>query len=1332
MKIENMKKIYLYISILITIPFLSTAQKSTYEYRPGYWTVGINGGLSYQSSDVKALLEGYGLGATVAKNIYYQPGAPLSFDLRGRALFARNYGLDVTRNFDIENNSVLNGTQGLDYTTYPADLEESSGFVFQNHKTDIGELALEGVITLNQLREKTGVVASLYGGVGVDWYRTSVDQADAAGNEYYAGYAGIDASKSSSNIQKELQNIILDGNYESLADGFANDAGKLGIMPSVGVELGYQVTPKFSIHAGHRMTFAGNNILDGQQWSDNGNDAYHYTNFGMRWIIEEEAPRQALPTIQITTPINDPYNTRDPNGIVRANIRNVNSAMDVTCRVNGQNNRFTFNNGRFSTNFRLRPGRNDVLITATNNAGDDSESVIIIFQDNVIDPPPPPPVVYAPQVEITRPNGRSTRVNDANYTVRAKIDHVNNRSAIDFRVNGYTESFTFDSRSGNFTANINLIEGRNDISITASNTRGTDKDEAFIILEDNVELPYVRITNPSSERTETEQSSFSVKADVRNVRSKNDITVKVNGYGTRRFNFYPDREYLRVDVDLQEGNNTIEIIAENEDGTASDQAYIIYETYEPVQPPTVQITYPDRENMTTTKADITIEAEVEHVERKSDITFSVNSRKITDFSYDSYSGQIRKRINLEEGNNNVVIRVKNQDGTDEDRVNIRLIEDISRKRPPVVRITSPANNSTVQTAEVDLTANIENITTRNNIAIFLNGNNFTNFSFNTQSKKLTANIPLVEGNNTIRVRARNADGSDEDQVNVKYQKQEAPTVYIQKPDNNATISTSTTTLIAKTENVANKSEITIVLNSSSFTNFRFDRNKQEINATIPVKEGYNSVRIRVRNDGGSDEASVKFNGKTSAPPTVNISSPRNNSTTEQARISLKATVKNVENRSGITLTLNGSTVSGFNFTSSNGNLTATLNLKEGNNSIRLRARNSDGSDEASVNVRYAKPQVAAPTVNITNPRSSSHTTQESTYTVRATVRGVDSKSNIKVTVNGSNTSSFSYNTSNGNVTTKVNLKEGNNTILIKATNDGGSAQDQATIRKTTAKPPVVRITSPASGTKVTQKSITIKGSLTNVTSKNQITFKVNGKTTSNFSFNGKVFSATVSNLQKGNNTFDLSAQNQDGRDQASTTVNYQPKPVGPKPVVSFVKPAKPRATISATKTTIIANVKNVLTKNDVTLWINGVKSTSFEYNSKLKQITANVALRRGNNSFKVEGKNEAGTATAETTLLYKISRKQPPVIEIQSVSQPTTNPFEPNVGKSTIKARILHIAGKGDVSLIVNGKKVSDFTFTPKTKQFQATITLSRGTNTIKIRAVNEDGSDEESRTIEY
>ena len=164
----------------------------------------------------------------------------------------------------------------------------------------------------------------------------------------------------------------------------------------------------------------------------------------------------------------------------------------------------------------------------------------------------------------------------------------------------------------------------------------------------------------------------------------------------------------------------------------------------------------------------------------------------------------------------------------------------------------------------------------------------------------------------------------------------------------------------------------------------------------------------------------------------------------------------------------------------------------------------------------------------------------------------------------------------------------------------------------------------------------------------------------------------------------------------------------------------------------MANVKNVLTKNDVTFWINGIKSTSFEYNSKLKQITANVSLKRGNNTFKVEGKNEAGTASAQTAIKYEISRKQLPEIEINSISQPTTNPFEPNIGRSTIIATIKNVSSKNNISLLVNGKKVADFTYTPKTRQFRATVDLVRGENTIKLIATNQDGKDEEVRTIEY
>ena len=74
----------------LTLPVFG--QVSANVNQGGQLTLGLNAGWSYQSSDIRTNFEGFGLGATLAKNLYYRPGAALSFDARGRLLFARQYG----------------------------------------------------------------------------------------------------------------------------------------------------------------------------------------------------------------------------------------------------------------------------------------------------------------------------------------------------------------------------------------------------------------------------------------------------------------------------------------------------------------------------------------------------------------------------------------------------------------------------------------------------------------------------------------------------------------------------------------------------------------------------------------------------------------------------------------------------------------------------------------------------------------------------------------------------------------------------------------------------------------------------------------------------------------------------------------------------------------------------------------------------------------------------------------------------------------------------------------------------------------------------------------
>ena len=137
-----------------------------------------------------------------------------------------------------------------------------------------------------------------------------------------------------------MQNNIRDDVYETNAHGFEDGIGKISVMPSLGVELGYQFTPKFSMHAGHKFTFPLSDDLDGELWNNDNNltgtnDLHHYTNLSMRWIVDPGTNTMDPPIINIIYPGTNPYVSNIPSGRVDAKIKNVKNKNDVRCYVNG-------------------------------------------------------------------------------------------------------------------------------------------------------------------------------------------------------------------------------------------------------------------------------------------------------------------------------------------------------------------------------------------------------------------------------------------------------------------------------------------------------------------------------------------------------------------------------------------------------------------------------------------------------------------------------------------------------------------------------------------------------------------------------------------------------------------------------------------------------------------------------------------------------------------------------------------------------------------------------------------------------------------------------------
>ncbi|MFK8104139.1 MAG: hypothetical protein AB8G15_16545 [Saprospiraceae bacterium] len=1143
---QALKYAWTFILAILFLPLLQGQEYTTnaYDRQAGYWTLGLNAGLAYQQSDVCSVLDGYGFGLTLAKNFYYRPGAIFAFDIRGRALFSQTVGLDDTRSFGLANNQALNGTNNLDLDY------QSLGYVYQNYQTNALELGLEGVLSFNRLRERTNVILSLFGGIGLDFYQVKVDQLDAQGQLY--DYDLLGENPSSSDIRS-----ILDNDYETISDGFKEDEIKLGLMPNLGIELGYQFTPRFSMGIGHKVTFTQVDFFDGQQWKNDNtssvdNDIHHYTNLHLRFIIDEGRRKESPPPIiEVTRPYGNPYATNEASTAIRANIKHVKSSMDVEYFVNGQTANFNYNGGNFSSQARLRAGRNEVLIKAHNNVGSDEALIIINYSKGDIIPP----AMNKPEVDFIKPSRTGTTVAQSNYEVRAYVYNVFNKSDIEFTLNGTKQSnssFSFDEETQVLRSNIQLALGENYLRIAARNKAGRDQENTAITYErtgTTQQRPRVQITSPNRNPFTTDNARINIKARIDYVSNKRNVQFYVNGRINNSFNFSGSN--FSANVNLRQGNNEIKVSGRNQDGEASDVVTVIYNREvitPPTQKPRVTITsasMPTTNPLKPNECRSTVIAKILNITSKSNIRFSVNGRSNNNFSFNTATREFVAKVDLSPNDNTFVIKATNSAGSDQDQATVTCE---SSKRLPIVTITLPTKTSSSTTkAAQNVKATTKHVRTKNDIEFKLNGQRMTNFSFNSTTGIITNAVTLKQGNNTIEIKVRNNDGTDQAIAKVKYNRattipKNPPVVSISKPSNNATVKKASLSLVAKALNVGNKNDIKITLNSRNISNFSYNIRSKAISTNLTLKEGKNTIVVSGTNKDGNDEAKVIVNYQVDRiPPSVDITSPRNNSTTDKNFGTVKATVKNITKKSQIKFSVNGKNITGFTYLS--GKISAPINLKEGKNTVLIKVTNSDGDASDQIVINYKK-AAAKPVVKITNPSKPGISSKNPKYTVKATTKNVAKQSELSVKVNNRAVKNFSF--KNNVVTLTTNLKRGNNSIVIQANTAGGTAKAQTSIIYTApvlAKAPIVKIVSTSQPTvnplNPDDGRSTVIASVLNVSSKNDIKVTVNGKNFTGFSYNSstKQMVATVS-LKKGKNTIVVTATNSGGSDQKTTTVNF--------------------------------------------------------------------------------------------------------------------------------------------------------------------------------------------------
>ncbi|MFZ4059513.1 MAG: hypothetical protein ACOYKE_15320, partial [Ferruginibacter sp.] len=242
------------------------------------WEVGASIGALTISSDVSARFPTFGFEAHVRKamgyvfslRLQYVNGVAKGLNWLAAENFAKNpawsaYGAPVRINSGQVVSSL--GPQG------------GYSRVFYNYKTNVQDLSLQGIVTLNNIRfhkAKTGF--NFYGGagIGVTLYNVNVNALDANGRPYTALFNssnvinGTNATRK--NILKELKDQM-DNTYETAGENQGDRRPKMGkntLKPSGTVLMGisYKLGKRINLALEDRHTFVKDDLLDGQRWQE--------------------------------------------------------------------------------------------------------------------------------------------------------------------------------------------------------------------------------------------------------------------------------------------------------------------------------------------------------------------------------------------------------------------------------------------------------------------------------------------------------------------------------------------------------------------------------------------------------------------------------------------------------------------------------------------------------------------------------------------------------------------------------------------------------------------------------------------------------------------------------------------------------------------------------------------------------------------------------------------------------------------------------------------------------------------------------------------------------
>ena len=192
------------------------------------------------------------------------------------------------------------------------------------------------------------------------------------------------------------------------------------------------------------------------------------------------------------------------------------------------------------------------------------------------------------------------------------------------------------------------------------------------------------------------------------------------------------------------------------------------------QPPVVTLYNPSTSRSVVNNQNFTINSKIQYVRTKENVTFKQEGLDVNTFSFNNNSKLFSRNVTLKEGENHFIIKGLNEYGADS--VQFIIVYEKPVGVPPIVNITQPSQDFlTVNASNYNFKAIVENVTNKTQISLNLNGAIVSQFTYNTATRVVEANLVLVQGNNLITISATNEYGADSKTTAINYVVPTTPT-----------------------------------------------------------------------------------------------------------------------------------------------------------------------------------------------------------------------------------------------------------------------------------------------------------------------------------------------------------------------------------------------------------------------------------------------------------------------------------------------------------------------------------------------------------------------------